>query len=279
MQVTTSKQESSIPLVDVSSAFRLGRWGTGRDLASMRQEQSPVIEVTFEGPAASGYIPVEGILTYKPLDAANALEGSREARYFLRLRDDYRFTPSTKWPEPIPKQEAWQTQALVPFEEPPYGSLFDIVYRPRHRRNLNELLEYPRKTPRKETTSGEWQELESRIREFRMRLGWDGYNAAPPSEKAVGKAIDFLKALRVCAFLPARVTSSVVGGIGISFRNESRKVYVEFYNSGAACVLFSDGVSEPEVTDVETTYGGFLSTISQARRYLDVQSSAGDILQ
>jgi hypothetical protein len=105
-------------------------------------------------------------------------------------------------------------------------------------------------------------------------VGWDGYGASPPAEKAINNALHFLRILRLCDVFPSRSMPSVVGGVGLSFRQENRKAYFEFYNDGKACVLLSDGIGEPEATDVETTGIGFLSVIDQAREYLNVRPPA-----
>src|SRR5262245_29066699 len=79
-----------------------------------------------------------------------------------------------------------------------------------------------------------------------LEKGWNGYAASPPGDIAVNNALQFLDALPVEELKPARLSPSAVGGVGMTFRRAERKAYVEFYNDGKICALFSDGVSEPD---------------------------------
>jgi hypothetical protein len=108
------------------------------------------------------------------------------------------------------------------------------------------------------------------LREFSaMPVGWDGGSAKPPSATAIRCADEFLVAAAAVNFNPRNVAPSVVGGIGVTFRANGRKSYVEFYNDGRAAVLHSDGVSEPEVHSVRMEGDGSARLVEEIRRYLN----------
>ena len=96
------------------------------------------------------------------------------------------------------------------------------------------------------------------LRSFaRLQPGWDGYSAAPPTHVVIAAARDFL--FSTTDMPPDRVAPSVVGGLGVTFRKNGRKVYVEFRNTGSILVLFSDGTTEPEVEPLDPgVYPAFL---------------------
>ena len=105
------------------------------------------------------------------------------------------------------------------------------------------------------------------LRSFaRLQPGWDGYSAAPPTHVVVAAARDFLTATAEAETPPDRIAPSVVGGIGVTFRRNGHKVYVEFRNTGSILALFSDGTTEPVVEPVDPSeYPEFLA---RARGYL-----------
>lgn len=105
----------------------------------------------------------------------------------------------------------------------------------------------------------------AQLRQFaELQPGWDGYKAAPPTPVVVAAARDFLSA--TAKFPPDRVAPSVVGGIGVTYRKNGRKVYVEFRNTGSILALFSDGTTEPAVEPVDPSeYPAF---VTRTRGYL-----------
>lgn len=99
--------------------------------------------------------------------------------------------------------------------------------------------------------------------------GWDSHRAPAPQSGAISQAECFLNQLNGADMLPARLAPSVVGGIGVTFRAGRRKSYVEFYNNGTACALFSDGESEPTTQRVEPTQDGYARLLAEIREYLN----------
>lgn len=93
-----------------------------------------------------------------------------------------------------------------------------------------------------------------------LEHNWDSYGADAPNDYSIDTAIGFVGYFNELGILPKRVKPSVVGGIGITFYQDNRKVYVEISNSKLIYALFSDGVSEPEVTKVND-YGAFYNRI------------------
>jgi hypothetical protein len=120
----------------------------------------------------------------------------------------------------------------------------------------------------------DWVGLSKKLEGFRaLQKGWDGYNAAPPGEKPLEFATAFLDLLRQHRYLPSQLAPSVVGGVGMTFRKDGRKVYVEFSNKGNVHALFSDGVTEPVVQKVAPDFSGFRAIIAKTRAFLKKQSS------
>ena len=74
-----------------------------------------------------------------------------------------------------------------------------------------------------------------------LRDGWNSYSAPAPNGEAIVNAHKFLND---AAIAPVRVAPSAVGGVGITYRNGDRKVYVEFFNAGGAHGLFADDLKQ-----------------------------------
>ncbi len=123
---------------------------------------------------------------------------------------------------------------------------------------------------RKATASDEMNQLQTKLSKMdSLPPGWDGYSAPAPSETAITTAKSLLSAFLGEDFAPKRISPSAVGGVGITHKRESRKVYVEIYNSGEVYALFSDGISEPDVRQIEPGYQSFKRLITLMRAYLD----------
>ena len=88
-----------------------------------------------------------------------------------------------------------------------------------------------------------------------------------PSREVVGSARVFLEVLRQHARKPSRLSPSVVGGIGITFKCADRKVYVEFSNKGSVLALFSDGVTDPQVEKISPDENGYSGLIARIKTY------------
>ena len=102
-----------------------------------------------------------------------------------------------------------------------------------------------------------------------LKAGWDSYRASPPSEQTILLAETFLRRLVSDGFPPAQVAPSLVGGVGFTFRSNTRKVYVELSNKGTVHVLFSDGETKPLVEPVPPDAAGFARVSEKAKAYLD----------
>jgi len=105
-----------------------------------------------------------------------------------------------------------------------------------------------------------------------LKDGWDSYTAPKPAPAAIAAAGLYLSTLDLLAWEPARVEPSAMGGVGVTHRQGSRKVYIEFYNNGTVHALFSDRSdhgpkmeTKPVVADVPSFY----QFIRQAREYLN----------
>jgi hypothetical protein len=105
-----------------------------------------------------------------------------------------------------------------------------------------------------------------------LQEGWDSYSAPKPSRDAVAAANLYLTTLDLLAWEPARVEPSAMGGVGITHRQDARKVYVEFSNNGTVHALFSDRADRTpkmETTPVTPTVPSFYHFIRKAREYLN----------
>jgi hypothetical protein len=121
-----------------------------------------------------------------------------------------------------------------------------------------------------ETSSDEMNQLQSRLSKIgSLSAGWDGYSAPAPSSSALRIAKDLLKTFCREDFAPKRVSPSAVGGVGITHKRKTRKIYIEIYNNGEVYALFSDGISEPDVKQVELDEQSLLRLVRAMRVYLD----------
>ncbi len=73
-----------------------------------------------------------------------------------------------------------------------------------------------------------------------LKKGWNGYSADPPNYHAVAKAIEVLEISLGFGARP-RVVPSVMGGMGLTWKNGDREIYLEIYNVGEPYVLQTVG--------------------------------------
>jgi hypothetical protein len=120
------------------------------------------------------------------------------------------------------------------------------------------------------TQARDWRNLYAKLESYlQLKDDWNSYNAARPTSLAVGNAEKFLDVLCVAKVKPKRVSPSSVGGIGITVRRGERKAYIEFLNAGKTFVLFSDGIGEPQTSEVSGEYQGYIRLIGDIRKYLN----------
>ena len=106
----------------------------------------------------------------------------------------------------------------------------------------------------------EWEKLET------LADGWNSYSAKAPSKLAIANAKEFVS----LAPEPDRIEPSAMGGVGVTFKNDSRKVYVEFYNNGTAHSLFCDReVDDMDTYPVPTNTDGYRAIIDGMKGYLN----------
>lgn len=97
---------------------------------------------------------------------------------------------------------------------------------------------------------------------------WPSEAGPFPTRQVLDQVRSFLTILRSQAESPSRLSPSVVGGIGVTFRKADRKAYVEFNNTGSVHVLFSDGVADPIVEKVAPEVVGYSQVIAKIKAYL-----------
>lgn len=100
--------------------------------------------------------------------------------------------------------------------------------------------------------------------------GWDGYDAPAPSGLAIETASRLAQAFDESFLSPSRIAPSVVGGVGLTFRNtQGRKVYIEIYNDARVYAMFSDPDESPEIVPTRvTSEQERRSLVDQTRVYL-----------
>ena len=120
-----------------------------------------------------------------------------------------------------------------------------------------------------EPVSPEWSPRFDKLAGFAaLEPGWDSYDAPAPSSQVLSAAKGFLEVLRKAGKTPTRLSPSVVGGVGFTFRNGERSVYVEFRNTGNAHAAFTDAEFEPEVFKVRQEATGYIELIAKVESYL-----------
>lgn len=115
-----------------------------------------------------------------------------------------------------------------------------------------------------------WDQVFANIDELsELADGWNGYNAPSPNENSVSTAKRFLYSMKEFGKLPTRIAASAVGGIGITQRNNNRKVCVEFFNNSLINALFADDTNETMHTlKIENTQKSFRELIMETEDYL-----------
>lgn len=97
-------------------------------------------------------------------------------------------------------------------------------------------------------------EVDAQLDSFRsLVIGWDGYSAEVPTADSLALARVILEHAANEDLSPTRLAPSVAGGIGLTFRVNDRKAYVEVTNSGDVSLLLSDGVTDPHAEPVDPT--------------------------
>jgi hypothetical protein len=113
----------------------------------------------------------------------------------------------------------------------------------------------------------EWDKRLERLRD--LGDDWNGYATPAPSNASIVTAKAFLSAVLAMGLEPSRLAPSASGGVGITHKKRSRRAYVEFFNDGDVCVLFSDGESAPRSRRVGPSSLGFKGLSEEIREYLD----------
>jgi hypothetical protein len=117
--------------------------------------------------------------------------------------------------------------------------------------------------------NGEWSKWFKRLDSLKeLKQGWDSYNAPSPASSAILIADALLRNLQESGTKPDRLSPSVVGGIGFTFKSVGLKVYVEISNRGSVHALFSDGLTDPIVQKVNSEHSSFTELISRIKTYL-----------
>lgn len=110
-----------------------------------------------------------------------------------------------------------------------------------------------------------------------LRDGWNGYSAPAPAAGAIESAKLFGHVMDECGHTPTRVAASAVGGVAITERRDSRKVFVEFFNNGLISALFTDDATETMHTQaVAKSAAAFQDLVADIEDYLNGGCAGGD---
>lgn len=116
----------------------------------------------------------------------------------------------------------------------------------------------------------DWGKWDVKLQKLRAKPeGWDPTCGPLPSEDAIANAAAFLTVFRQANLEPSRLSATVVGGVGITFKRDARKVYVEFRNTGTVHALYSDGSSDPRVEKVPPDNKGYSELLPRIKTYLN----------
>jgi len=107
-----------------------------------------------------------------------------------------------------------------------------------------------------------------------LKDGWNGYTAPAPNDKSIDIAQTFLQVMQLEDTEPTRVAPSAMGGVAITRRVGTRKVFVEFYNDGRVYSLFSEKSTEMQVVPVSVDSISFRALVVNMRDYLNVDRAA-----
>lgn len=97
---------------------------------------------------------------------------------------------------------------------------------------------------------------------------WHEEAGPRPLADVIDAARMFLNVARQAGAMPSRIAPTVVGGIGVTFKRQYKKVYVEFRNTGSVHVLFSDGVTDPVVEKVIADVADYERLLKRANAYI-----------
>lgn len=113
-----------------------------------------------------------------------------------------------------------------------------------------------------------------------LQDGWDSYKAPPPSLVAINNTKKFISCMNNLGWFPSRVSSSVVGGVGITCKSlnynvNKKTAYFEFHNSGKLFVIMSiqDGNCIGEHLVDEIKGDNYEECIKEAAEYVGVKLS------
>jgi hypothetical protein len=111
-----------------------------------------------------------------------------------------------------------------------------------------------------------------------LEKGWDSYHAAAPEPGVFAGVEQFLDAMEADSSRAElkKLNPSVVGGIGLTFRNGTRSVYIEFRNTGNTHAAFVLSGTEPRVVKVAQDPTGYRAIIAETEKYLHEQAALGD---
>lgn len=113
---------------------------------------------------------------------------------------------------------------------------------------------------------GKWEDELQKLN--RLKQGWNGYDAPKPIGAAIETVRSYLQVAKGEDFEPNRLEPSVMGGVGLTHRHGTRKVYVEFYNNGTVHSLFSERAGKMQTMPVGATAEDFRRFVTRAKEYL-----------
>jgi len=84
-----------------------------------------------------------------------------------------------------------------------------------------------------------------------LEPNWDSYGAKPPAREVLTHAERFAEMVEVS---PSWVAPSVMGGVGFSFWEQDKEVYVEFINNHLVAHALCSRLSQEETGEEDSDY-------------------------
>jgi hypothetical protein len=101
-----------------------------------------------------------------------------------------------------------------------------------------------------------------------LHHGWDSYDAPPPNETAIRKALHILSLLDWTDLLIARILPSAEGGVGFCFIRGDRYADLECANDGEVFGIRYVGRQTPALIPTDATDASVESALQEIREHI-----------
>ncbi len=114
-----------------------------------------------------------------------------------------------------------------------------------------------------------FEDMRRKLRELtRIHKGWDAYDADPPNEEVAVTGDHVLTHLEKAQLIPARLSPSTEGGIGLSFIRGVKRAELEIYNTGELAAVTYGPEDESFAWDLDNSEAAISASIETIRVHL-----------